>query len=109
VRAPRRTSRTSREIVHRQVKAKLRARRGDHIEAERLAGEAVTICDQTERLDLQGDVYADLAEVMLVGGKTEHAVAALEQSLDRYRRKENLAMVKQLRPRLQALQRRRSA
>jgi tetratricopeptide (TPR) repeat protein len=92
------------EIVHRQVKAKLLARRGEHAEAERLAREAVTICNQTERLDLQGDVYADLAEVMLLAGNTEDATAALKQALDRYRRKENLAMVKQVRHRLNALQ-----
>ena len=35
-------------------------------------------------------MYADLAEVLLLGGKPDEAVAALEQALDRYERKGNL-------------------
>jgi class 3 adenylate cyclase/tetratricopeptide (TPR) repeat protein len=75
------------EMLWRQVKAKVLARRGKHAESERLAREAVAICDQTERLDAQGDAYADLAEVLAVVGKPGEAAAALEQALDRYERK----------------------
>ena len=39
-------------------------------------------------LDAQGDVYADLAEVLLLAGKPDEAAAALEQALERYERKE---------------------
>ena len=39
-------------------------------------------------LDAQGDAYADLAEVLLLAGKPDEAVAALEQALERYERKE---------------------
>ena len=52
------------QMLWRQVKAKVLARRGEHAEAERLAREAVAICDETDMLDAQGDVYADLAEVL---------------------------------------------
>ena len=41
-------------------------------------------------LDAQGDAYADLAEVLLLGGKRDEAAAALEQALERYERKGNL-------------------
>ena len=43
-------------------------------------------------LNAQGDAYADLAEVLLLGGKAEESAAALEQALDRYERKGNLVM-----------------
>ena len=75
------------EMLWRQVRAKVLARRGEHAEAERLAREAVAICEETDMLDAQGDVYADLAEVLLLGGKLDEAAAALEQALERYERK----------------------
>ena len=79
-------------MLWRQVRAKLLARRGEHAEAERLGREAVAICDDTEMLDQQGDAYADLVEVLQLGGKTDEAAAALEQALDRYERKGNVVM-----------------
>ena len=57
------------EMLWRQVRAKVLARRGEHAEAERLAREAVAIGEETDMLDAQGDAYADLAEVLLLGGK----------------------------------------
>ena len=89
--------------VGQQVKAKLLARRGELAEAERLAREAATICDETEQLDSQGNAYVSLAEVLLLAGKVDEAKAALEQALDRYDRKENLAMAGRLRERLAEL------
>ncbi len=52
------------QMLWRQVRAKVLARRGEHAEAERLAREAVAIGDETDMLDAQGDAYADLAEVL---------------------------------------------
>ena len=77
-------------LLWRQVRAKVLARRGEHAEAERLAHEAVAIGDATDYLNGQGDAYADLAEVLLLGGKRDDAAAALEQALERYERKGNL-------------------
>ncbi|MEK6275607.1 MAG: tetratricopeptide repeat protein [Actinomycetota bacterium] len=77
------------QMVWRQVKAKVFARRGELAEAERLAREAVAIGEETDRLDAQGDAYADLAEVLLLADKPEEAAAALEQALERYERKGN--------------------
>jgi hypothetical protein len=54
-------------------------------------------------VNLQGDTYCDLAEVLAATGRTEEAAEALVQALDRYERKKNLAMVAQARPRLEAL------
>jgi tetratricopeptide (TPR) repeat protein len=87
----------------RQVRAKVLARRGEHAEAERLAREAVAICEETDFLDAQGVAYADLAHVLLLAGKPDEAAAALEQALARYERKENLVMAGRMRDRLSAL------
>ena len=44
------------QMLWRQVKAKVLARRGEHAEAERLAREAVAIGEKTDLLNAQGDV-----------------------------------------------------
>jgi class 3 adenylate cyclase len=90
-------------MVWRRIRAKVCARRGEHAEAERLAREAVAICDRTEMLDAQGDVYADLGEVLSLAGRVEEAAEALEQALGRYERKGNVVMAARTRERLSAL------
>jgi hypothetical protein len=52
----------------------------------------------------QGDALCDLAEVLAAAGRTKEAVAALEQALERYERKKNLAMAARARERLGELQ-----
>src|SRR5437773_10100097 len=89
-------------MLWRQVRAKVLARRGEHAEAERLAREAVAVCAETDMLDAQGDVYADLADVLLLTGKAGEASAALEQALERHERKGNLVMAGRTRDRLAA-------
>ena len=91
------------QMLWRQVQARVDAAGGGQAEAERLAREAVALGDQTDALNWQGDAYCDLAEVLAAAGKTAEAAAALGQALDRYERKKNLAMVAQVRPRLEAL------
>jgi tetratricopeptide (TPR) repeat protein len=90
-------------MLWRQVKAKVLARRGEHAEAELLAHEAVAICDKTDLLDAQGDVYADLAEVLVLTGKPTEAASALEQALERYKRKGNLVSTQRAQARLAEL------
>jgi tetratricopeptide (TPR) repeat protein len=92
------------EMLWRQVRAKVLARCGEHAEAERLAREAVAICEETEMLDAQGDVYADLAEVLLLAGKPDDAAAGLEQALERYERKGNRVSAQRTQTRLAELQ-----
>ncbi len=88
------------QMLWRQVRAKVLARRGENVEAEQLAREAVDVCDETDMLDAQGDVYADLAEVLLLAGKADEAIAALEQALERYERKGNLVSTRRAQTRL---------
>jgi predicted Zn-dependent protease len=54
-------------------------------------------------LDAQGDVYADLGEVLSLAGRVEEAAESLEQALARYERKGNVVMAARTRDRLAAL------
>jgi len=88
------------QMLWRQVRSKVLARRGDFDEAYGLAREAVAVCERTDFLDAQGDVYADLAEVLLLGGRRKEAGAALGQALERYQRKGNIVSTRRTRARL---------
>ena len=87
----------------RQVQALVLAHRGQHAEADRHAREAVARVEQTDSLTFQGDAWCDLAEVLAAAGREEDAAAALREALDRYERKQNIPMARQVRERLAAL------
>jgi len=85
------------QVGWRCVRAKLEC-------SEPLAREAVAISAQTDALNLQGDALCDLAEVLHSASRTEDEADALEQALERYERKRNLAMAERTRARLAELQ-----
>jgi tetratricopeptide (TPR) repeat protein len=91
------------QMLWRQVQALVHAHRGEHAKAEALARGAVSISERTDTLSAQADAFCDLAEVLASAGRTNEAAEALERALDRYERKKNLAMVAQVRPRLEKL------
>jgi len=86
------------------VQALVHANRGHYTEADALAREAVALTEHMDGLNYQGDALCDLAEVLQAAGRTEEAAATLEQALERYDRKENLARAAQVRDRLAQLQ-----
>ena len=92
------------QALWRQAQARVLAHRGQHLEAEALAREAVEIIERTDGLNFQGDALCDLAEVLTAAGRASEAAATLEQALDRYERKRNLAMARRVRERLTELQ-----
>jgi tetratricopeptide (TPR) repeat protein len=83
-----------------QVRGKVLARRGEFQEAESLAREAVAIGEKTDMLDMQGDAYLDLGEVLVLAGGPDEAVAALERAIERYGRKGNLVSSRRAQTRL---------
>ena len=52
----------------------------------------------------QGDFRVGLAEVLRLAGRTDESISVLEQALERYEQKKNLAMSAQVRDRLAELQ-----
>jgi ATP/maltotriose-dependent transcriptional regulator MalT len=91
------------QVIWRQVQALVHASRGEHALAEQLARAAVARAESSDALNLQGAAYCDLAEVLAAAGRANEAAEALEQALERYERKKNLAMVAQVRPKLDSL------
>jgi class 3 adenylate cyclase/tetratricopeptide (TPR) repeat protein len=88
------------QMLWRQAKAKVLARRGEHAEAERLAREALAIGEETDLLNDVADMHADLGEVLALAGRADEAAAAFAEALARYERKENLVMAERTRARL---------
>jgi class 3 adenylate cyclase/tetratricopeptide (TPR) repeat protein len=86
--------------IWREAAALVRASRGEHEEAERLAREAVAISARTDAPLWHGDALYDLAEVLQLAGRTDEAAAAFEQALEQYELKRNLPLVEQTRARL---------
>jgi tetratricopeptide (TPR) repeat protein len=87
----------------RQVQARVDASRGLHAEAEALAREAIGLTELTDALTWQGEAFLDLAVVLAAADRTDAAVEALEQALNRYGRKNCLAMVAQVESQLETL------
>jgi tetratricopeptide (TPR) repeat protein len=88
----------------RQVQALVHAHRGEYAEGVGLARDAVAIVEQTDGLNYQGNALCDLAEVLHAADRDEEAAAALADALERYERKQNLPMARQVRERLADLQ-----
>jgi class 3 adenylate cyclase len=75
------------QMMARQVKAKVVARRGQRAEGEQLAREAVELARRTQNLSGQADAYADLGEVLALAGRPREAAGAYGEALARYERK----------------------
>jgi tetratricopeptide (TPR) repeat protein len=92
------------QILWRQVRAQVLARRSEHDEAERIAREAVALAGETDMLNWHGAVHADLAEVYAFAGRVEESRAQLELALVFYERKGNGVAAARVRGRLAELQ-----
>ena len=91
------------QMLWRQARARVLARRGDYEQAERLASEAVEIGEATEDLNSKAEVRADLGEVLALAGRPEDAAVASEEALARFEAKENVVRAQQMRERLTEL------
>jgi Flp pilus assembly protein TadD len=93
----------SAQMVWQGLQARILATRGQLGEAEELARSAVALAARTDFLNQYGDVLLELAVVLDRAGRTAEARAAIEQALDRYRRKGNLVAAAGARRRLERL------
>jgi class 3 adenylate cyclase/DNA-binding winged helix-turn-helix (wHTH) protein len=80
----------------RSVTAKILARAGDS-EAETVAREAVELTSTTDALNERARSLADLAEVLDLSGRRDDAKAVLDQAVELYEQKGNVAAVALLR------------
>jgi class 3 adenylate cyclase/tetratricopeptide (TPR) repeat protein len=87
------------QALWRQVHAKALAHRGDFVQAERLADEAVALCETTDMLNAHADAYADLAEVLSLAGRLEEAKVALGRAIKLYEQKGNIVDAQRARTR----------
>lgn len=91
------------QTLWRQVQACVLAAGGEDGAARALAAEAVGLAERTDALNMQGDALSDLAGVLAAAGRSGEAATALEQALQRYERKKNVALVEQTRLSLESL------
>jgi class 3 adenylate cyclase/tetratricopeptide (TPR) repeat protein len=92
------------QFAWRETMALVYSARGRHSEAEQLVREAVTWAERTDGLCHQGDAYCGLAEVLEATGRRDEAIAAWQEALDCYERKEVIPLARRVRERLAALQ-----
>jgi class 3 adenylate cyclase len=91
------------QVLWRQVQALVHSSRREHDAAEELARDAVERAAASDALNLQGATVCDLSGVLATAGRIDEAAVALAQALERYERKKNLAMVAQVKPKLEDL------
>ena len=66
------------------------ARRGEAVEAERLAREGVELAESTDFLNVRGTALLDLAEVLLVAGRNSEAAEAVAAATALFEQKGNV-------------------
>jgi ATP/maltotriose-dependent transcriptional regulator MalT len=85
------------QVLWRSGRAKIRVRRGQPVEAEALAREAVALAAKTDLLNTQGDTLADLAEVLSFSNRRTEAASVLEDAAERFERKGNTVSLERVR------------
>jgi class 3 adenylate cyclase/tetratricopeptide (TPR) repeat protein len=93
----------SSQILWRQARGLVLARRGEADEGVRLASAAVSLAEETDTLDWQARALADLAEVHVARERLDEAQAKLEQALALFERKGNTVAAGHARERMETL------
>jgi len=81
----------------RGVSSRVLARRGQIEEAERLAREAVAICEHTDFVDWRAVWLMDLADVQTFAGRAAEARGTFARALELFEKKEDLVMASRVR------------
>jgi class 3 adenylate cyclase/tetratricopeptide (TPR) repeat protein len=77
------------QVRWRSIRAIALARRGESVEAERLARDAVYRVGKTDQLDSRAEAHVDLAEVLRLAGRGAEAILELERAIGLYQKKGN--------------------
>jgi class 3 adenylate cyclase/tetratricopeptide (TPR) repeat protein len=91
------------QVMWREVKAVVRARRGELAAAESLAREAIRLVDATDMTEEAGAARLSLAEVLELAGRRDEAAAAIEEAIGYYQEKGVSVMVERAGTRLAEL------
>lgn len=75
------------QMLIRQVRAKLLVRRGEIVEAERLAREAVELGSPSDALETKANSLRDLAIVLFAAGEPDEALQSLDEAQRLYEEK----------------------
>jgi class 3 adenylate cyclase/tetratricopeptide (TPR) repeat protein len=75
------------QMLIRQVRAKVLARRGELAAAERLARQSLALAEPTDSLEVKANAHYDLAVVLTAAGKRDEALAALDEAAALYAEK----------------------
>jgi predicted ATPase/class 3 adenylate cyclase len=97
------------QVTWRLVRGRVLARAADAAAAEGLVREALDLALHTEFLELQGDAWASLADVLNESSRTDEALDALAQARDAYHSKGITVRVDQIDERLRSLTQLRAA
>jgi class 3 adenylate cyclase/tetratricopeptide (TPR) repeat protein len=92
------------QMLWRQVRAKVIARRREYAHAERHARDAVSLAERTDMLNWHGRALSDLAEVLALAGQAEEGATELGRAIALYERKGNVVSAAKARRRLAELQ-----
>jgi predicted ATPase/class 3 adenylate cyclase len=85
------------QMLWRMTRAKILAHEGELERAEGLAREAVKLGEPTDMLSTRGDALRDLADVLMLAGRPDEALGALDEAAALYERKGNLASLRRVR------------
>ena len=91
------------QIHWRGTRAKVLARRGDLAAAEELAREAVAFAESSDFLSTHADAMLDLAEVLLLAGRSDEARPSIEVAVRLYEQKGNVVAAARARAELERL------
>jgi class 3 adenylate cyclase/tetratricopeptide (TPR) repeat protein len=81
----------------RSVRAKVLGQRGDHGQAEKLAGEALQLIEQTDALNHHAAALLDRAEVLRLAGRDAEAEPLVEKAVSLLEQKGNIVGAEQAR------------
>ena len=90
-------------VISKSILGKILAQQDRADEGEALTRGAVELADTTDALNMHGDAHMDLAEVLVLSGRSAEAAAALEEAARLFERKGDVVSAGRARMKLESL------